>query len=82
LSGGDEFSKVPTGPARPGRERTRTNARGARGGGSVRRGGPRAPRVPKKEPTAEELDKELETFMGVSGGKDNIANSNGDLEMS
>ncbi|KAF8471519.1 hypothetical protein JB92DRAFT_2801526 [Gautieria morchelliformis] len=53
--------------------RPRPVARGARGG--VR---PSAPRVrePKKEKTAEELDKELEMFMGNDGKE------NGDVDMS
>jgi len=73
LSSGD----IPKGPAAlsgSGPTRTRPTApRGARGGGA-RPAAPR-PREAKKEKTAEELDKELEAFMG-DGGKEN-----GDVDM-
>ena len=48
----------------------------APGGARDRGARPSAPRAPQKDKTVEELDKELEAFMG-DGGKEN-----GDVEMS
>ncbi|KAF8068841.1 hypothetical protein FPV67DRAFT_1092872 [Lyophyllum atratum] len=61
LSRDDSTVKTPSGP-RGGVGPVRS--RPARGGGGS--AAPRAPRVPKKPKTAEELDKELDAFMGDS----------------
>ncbi|KAF8591286.1 hypothetical protein K439DRAFT_1327309 [Ramaria rubella] len=75
ISSGGDPPKGPAAFSGSGPDRTRPATRGARGG--ARPTAPRA-REPKKDKTAEELDKELEAFMGNSP-KDS---GTGDVEMS
>ncbi|EDR08195.1 uncharacterized protein LACBIDRAFT_297588 [Laccaria bicolor S238N-H82] len=79
LSRDDSSIKTPSGP-RAGNNVGPIRSRPGRGAGGTAPA-TRAPKAPKKPKTAEELDKELDAFMGDAPEPAAVAGENGDVEM-